>query len=550
VLKLSQGLPATGTLVVLFRPAPSAAGTRLVGWEDSAVGQHGVGLLMRDKGGLHAIVRRNGASGDVVATSECSDWQLVSLIWGPGGTFLFRDGMVVGTSAAIDSASSDPAITDLQIGGPGSGEAQRLVGDLCELRVYAGPLDEPARRRVEDEIRLRWVKSTERPAAQEAPTLNSDEQLSDLLAELLSSRGPYWVASGKRWESLPPSIREQLAAEQTELERLKAKPAVEIPRAVVIEEGGPPGTKHEGFHDAHVFIRGNPKNPGKSVPRGFPAVIAGTEVNPIQTGSGRLELAQWIANETHPLTSRVIVNRIWQHHFGAGLVRTSTNFGARGELPSHPELLDYLAQRLVESGWSIKHLQRMIVLSSAYQQSSFSQDPSGIDPENRLLSHMPRRRLEAEAVRDSLLSASGLVTFNLGGPGFLDISVPRRTLYLMSVRTGAKSSDFASLFDGTSGGGIIERRNETIVAPQALFFMNDTWIEPIAIALAERAQIESPSGAIEDRIARLYEILFSRPPADQETEIGLRLVRDDSAVNPWVRYCRVLLSSNEFIYVD
>ncbi len=550
LLKLAQNLPTTGTLVALFRPAPGAAGTRLVGWEDAAVGQHGVGLLLRDKGALHAIVRRNGASGDVATSSETSDWQLVSLSWGPSGTQLFRDGQPVGSNPAIDSASCDPAISALKIGGPGSGEGQRFVGDLCELRVYAGPLDEPARLRVESEIRSHWLTSAAAKVAPRADSPSSEEQLTDLYTELLSSRGPYWVTSDKRLEALPPSIREQLAAERTKLEQLQAKPPVEIPRAVVIEEGGPPGTKHEGFHDAPVFIRGNPKKPGKVIPRGFPTAFADAKSHPIQKGSGRLELAQWITSEQNPLTARVLVNRIWQRHFGEGLVRTSTNFGARGELPSHPELLDYLAHRLVDSGWSIKELQRMIVLSNAYQQSSFTNAPAGADPDNRLLSHMPRRRLEAEAVRDSLLAASGLLSTNIGGPGFLEIAVPRRTLYLMSVRTGTKTSDFAALFDGASGGGIIERRNQTIVAPQALFFMNDVWIEQIAIALSERARREAPSDTAEDRIARLYEILFARPPSEQETAIGLQLVGDKSAADAWVRYGRVLLCSNEFLFLD
>jgi hypothetical protein len=545
-LRLPLGMPVAGTLVAYFRPAPNAQGTRLVGWEDAAVGQHGVGLMMREGGGLHAIVRRNGASGDVVAENGNLDWQLVTLTWGAGGTTLCRDGKPVGSNAAIDSASADPAITALQIGGPGSSEGLRFVGDLAEMRIYSQALDNPARQRVEDEIRSHWTQSGRDVGSPELAPTSPREGVQELFAELLSSRGPYWVPADKRWESLLPPVREQLSAERVELEQLKNKPAVEIPQAVSVQDGGPPGTRHEGFRDSHVFIRGNPKKLGKAVPRGVPAAF-GNSIS-IQQGSGRSELAQWITRADHPLTARVIVNRVWQHHFGEGLVRTSTNFGTRGERPSHPELLDYLASRFVESGWSIKELHRTIVLSRAYQQSSSSVTTA--DPENRFFSRMPRRRLDAEEIRDSLLTTSGLLMGQTGGPGFLEIAVPRRTLYLMSVRTGAKAADFAPLFDGSTGGGIIERRNQSTVAPQALFFMNDAWLDQVAAALVDRVTRESPDEAKEERIQRLYEILFARPPMNREIDIGLQLMDDSSAVDPWARYCRVLLCSNEFIHVD
>lgn len=541
-LRLPQAMPPAGTFVAFFRPASNASGTRLVGWEDAAVGQHGVGLMMREGGGLHAIIRRNGASGDIVSGDGNLDWQLATLTWGAGGTTLYRNGILAGSNAAIDSASADPAITALQIGGPGSSQGLRFVGDLAEIRVYSKVLDEPARLRVEDDIRSHWMVSRD-----EGVATGLREEVRDLFSELLSSRGPYWVASDKRWESLPPAMREQLSLERLELEQLKSKPAVEIPRTITVLDGGPPGTRHEGFHDAPVFIRGNPKRLGKVVPRGIPAAFGGEPVA-IEKGSGRLELAQWLTRADHPLTARVIVNRTWQHHFGQGLVRTSTNFGVRGELPSHPELLDYLAKRLVESGWSIKDLHREILLSSTYQQSSLS--PSSRDPENRFLSRMPRRRLDAEEIRDSLLATSGVLSSNSGGPGFLDVAVSRRTLYLMSVRTGAKAADFASLFDGSSGGGIIERRNQSTVAPQALFFMNDAWLDQAATALADRGLREASDGTSANRIRKLYEILFARPATDREIEIGLQLIDDNTVANPWVRYCRVLFCSNEFIHVD
>ncbi len=549
ILQVPRSVPATGSLFAVFRPDPGTAGTRLIGWEDSAVGQHGIGLMPTADGGLHAVLRRQGANGDVVIpASGTPEFQLISLTWGSGGIALFRNGQAAGTNTAIDSVSSDPGITELRIGGPGSGAGQRFRGDLCELRIFAGALDEPARRRVESELRDHWLA----PSADKTDVAMSN-RVSELYDELLSPRSPYWIEAEQRRQALPEEVRQRLAAERVELESLKRKPTVEIPRAVVVQDGGPPGTKHEGFHDAHVFIRGNPAKPGSIVPRGFPHVLAGAVPLRIQHGSGRLELARWLTQPDNPLTARVMVNRIWQHHFGEGLVRTSTNFGVRGELPSHPELLDYLAGRFVSSGWSVKAMHRLIVLSSVYQQGSglgATALSHSVDPENRLLAHMPRRRLESEAIRDSLLAVSGLLDPTPGGPGFLEIEVPRRTLYLMSVRTGAKTADFNSLFDGPDGGGIIERRNQSIVAPQSLFLMNETWIDQVSSALAGRIKREAASSSHEDRMRLLYEITLARVPTSAETEIGLQLLADSSDGDPWIRYCRVILCSNEFIYVD
>ncbi|MSR59367.1 MAG: DUF1553 domain-containing protein [Planctomycetaceae bacterium] len=552
VLQAPRSVPPVGSFLAVFRPDQAApAGGRLIGWEDSATGQHGLGLMPDAAGGLHAILRRAGASGDVVVSAPATpEFQRITLTWGADGVALFRNGEPVGTNKGIDAVSSDPTIRALTIGGPGSGGSPRFRGDLSELRVYSAPLDEAARMRVEAELRRRWF---------DAPGESTDaiDPASDLYDELFSSRSPYWVAEAERLARLSPEVRERLTAWRDELESLQKKPAAEIPRAVVVQEGGPPGTKHEGFNDAQVYIRGNPANPGRTVPRGFPHALAGADQPPIQEGSGRRELVRWLTRADHPLTARVMVNRIWQHHFGEGLVRTSTNFGVRGELPSHPELLDYLAQRFIASGWSVKAMHRLIVLSSVYQQSTNS-TPAALaaDPENRRLARMPRRRLEAEAIRDSLLAVSGRLDPTPGGPGFLEAAVPRRTLYLMSVRTGSKTADFNSLFDGPDGGGIIERRNQSIVAPQALYLLNDALLDEVSAGLAARVAREVDSVRDDDRIRGLYDIAFGRPPTAAEIEIGLKLVADsekgaDSAAGEgWTRYCRVILCTNEFVYVD
>jgi hypothetical protein len=349
---------------------------------------------------------------------------------------------------------------------------------------------------------------------------------------------------------MPPAVQARLAALRQELAALKdIRPPV-VPEAVVVQDGGPTGTRHEGFRDAHVHVRGNHKILGKKVPRRFPVFLAGDRQPPITEGSGRLQLASWLTRPEHPLTARVMVNRIWQHHFGEGIVRTPNNFGERGERPTHPELLDYLAYQFVRSGWSVKAMHRLIMLSSAYQQSSRpSAGALAKDPDNRLVSRMNRRRLEAECIRDSLLAVAGRLDGGMGGPAFQDLAVPRRTIYLMSARTGANTSDFGALFDRADPTSIVERRGVSTVAPQALFFLNDPFVAVQARALAGRLAREAPGGP-GDAIGRLYAIVFGRPPTREEESIGLRLLAPAADVSPLERYCHMVLCTNEFLYID
>jgi hypothetical protein len=537
MLQAPHGVPSVGSLFIVFRPAQQApSGQRLIGWEDASVGQHGLGLMLEASGSLHAIVRRSGANGDIVTSPPLStDFQLVSITWGPAGVTVHVNGVAMGTNQSVDGVSSAPDIPALHIGGPGSG---------ASARFYCAQLDARARGRCEAELRQRWMAISGQAASPSDP-------LEDLYNELLSLRGPFWADQTERDRFLPEDARARLASMSQELEALKKKPALEIPRAVVVQEGGPPGTQHEGFRDAAVYIRGNPATHGPRVPRGFPRVLAGGNQAPIRQGSGRRELADWVTRTDHPLTARVMVNRIWQHHFGAGLVRTSTNFGARGERPSHPELLDYLARHFLASGWSVKSMHRLIMLSSVYQQSSRASQASLVaDPENRLLGRMNRRRLEAEAIRDNLLAVAGRLNTNPGGPGFLDAVVPRRSVYLMSVRTGAKAAEFGPLFDGPDCSAIVEQRSQSTVAPQALFLLNDPFVMDMAGALAERVAQEVPSVGQEARIDRMYQIAIGRPPTAAEIEIARGLLGQQPDADAWSRFCHVVLCTNEFIYVD
>jgi hypothetical protein len=566
LLEARRRMPPAGSLFVVCRLDPAGnPAQRLIGWEDASVGQHGLGLMPDPAGRLHVIARNNGANGDIVNGHMASaPFEIISVTWGAAGVTLHRDRKPAGTSGGIRAISSDPSIKALRIGGPGSGASPLFRGDVAELRIYDEQLDDSTRASVEAELFARWFTAA---SNEQAPV----DDLAVLYADLVSPRGPFSSKSADRTRLLPAAVRDRLAALRSELDGLKDLRPPTIPEAVVVQDGGPKGTRFEGFRDAHVFVRGDPKNRGKLVPRRFPVILAGDRQPALTGGSGRLQLARWLAGADHPLTARVMVNRIWQHHFGEGLVRTPSNFGERGERPTHPELLDYLASRFVASGWSVKAMHRLIMLSAVYQQSSgiaaskvadpatppssspnpqsAIRNPQSVDPDNRLFGRMNRRRLEAEAIRDSLLAVAGRLDWQRGGPAFADLAVPRRTLYLQSVRTGSDAAGFAPLFDRADPGAIVDRRGVSTVAPQALFFMNDPFVTTAAATLAARMVREAPGGP-EPIVRRLYEIVFCRPPRPAELAVGLKLLGMGANVDPLERYCHTLLCTNEFLFVD
>jgi hypothetical protein len=306
----------------------------------------------------------------------------------------------------------------------------------------------------------------------------------------------------------------------------------------------------------HVFRRGNPNRPGPSVPRQFLAVLSGEHRQPFHEGSGRLELARAIASRDNPLTARVFVNRVWLHLFDAGLVRTPSDFGLRSETPSNPDLLDYLAGRFMQDGWSLKKLVRQIVLSRTYRQVSADNAPGlKADPENRLLWRMPRRRLDFEAQRDALLFVSGRLDPKVGGPTVDITRAPwtgRRTLYGFIDRQNLpglfRTFDFASP-DTTSS-----QRHETTVPQQALFLMNSPFVLQQAKSLAARPEVRSQAQP-EQRIRALYRLAYAREPDADEVTLGLRFLEaaarePGGQLDPWQRYAQVLLLANEFVFVD
>jgi mono/diheme cytochrome c family protein len=340
--------------------------------------------------------------------------------------------------------------------------------------------------------------------------------------------------------------RDALAALKRKIDAFKASSPVAPPRAHVLNDAPSPT-------EPHILIRGNPNNPGPAVPRQAPAVIAPNRT-PFAQGSGRLELARAIASSDNPLTARVLVNRVWAGHFGEGLVRTPSDFGTRSEPPTHPALLDWLAIRFVKDGWSVKKLHRLIMLSATYQRSSaISSDAARQDPDNQLLSHQNRRRLDFEALRDSFLAVSGKLDIKMGGKPVDLFKQPfsgRRTVYGIIDRTNFPAT--MRTFDVASPDQHAPQRHETTVPQQALFLMNSPFVTEQARALAERPEIartKSPTQKVE----ALYKLALGRRPTTAETELAVEFVGTEemkSGFGPLEQLAQVLLLSNEFAFVD
>jgi hypothetical protein len=334
---------------------------------------------------------------------------------------------------------------------------------------------------------------------------------------------------------------------QAEMDKLKKSAPPAPPMTHALAEAAPT--------DMHVFVRGNPAQQGDLAPRRFLRVLAGDNPPRFTKGSGRLELAQAIASKDNPLTARVIVNRVWAWHFGRGLVGTPSNFGQLGERPTHPELLDDLTARFVENGWSLKWLQREIMLSATYQLSSDSSaKQQAVDPDNRLLGHMNRRRLDIEAYRDALLAVSGQLDQSFGEPT-IDLNSGqnrRRTVYCKVSRHELNS--LLRLFDFPDANITSERRTETTVPQQQLFVLNSPFVIGQAKALAARVGAEEHDDPA--RVRRAYLLAYGRPATEAEVTVSLHYLggKDDSTerngLTRWERYGQALLAANEFLYID
>ena len=346
-----------------------------------------------------------------------------------------------------------------------------------------------------------------------------------------------------------------------------AEPQVDAPFAHVLRDAAvyvlPQGDEmtqlqyREGeARDLPVFRRGNPGNPGAVVPRRFLTVLSPEAGRPLSSGSGRLQLAEALTSEAAPLLARVIVNRIWDAYFGAGLVRTTSDFGVQGDRPTHPELLEYLAFELVSRGWDLKWLQREILLSATWRQGSAWQSTGDtVDPENRQLWRACRRRLDFEMWRDAALSASGVLDLKFGGPGQSpdDPQAYRRSLYLVVARE--ELHPVLRMHDFPEASSHSPRREPTTTPLQQLYFLNSEWVETRAAQVRDR--LWSLSG--EQRVQQAYLLLFGREPDAEELRAALEFTAGQTAAAggtgeaervAWAEYLQALLGLSEFVTLD
>jgi hypothetical protein len=384
-------------------------------------------------------------------------------------------------------------------------------------------------------------------------------------------------------------LRKDINDLRRQISRLEFEDPASPPCATVLLDSSKPS-------DSAVFLRGEAENKGDIAPRRFLEILSGPNRAPFRNGSGRLELANSIVNPANPLTARVLVNRVWLHHFGEGIVTTPDDFGNQSDPPSHPELLDYMALHFMQEGWSIKKLHRLIMLSSTYQQSSENNPRyAQIDPQNRLLWRANIHRLEFEAVRDSILAIGGQLDLSVGGrPVRLELGEGgyshRRTLYGLVDRRNLP--ELYSQFDFANPDITTGKRYETTVPQQALFMMNNPLVVELARKLVNESGFQILTGE-EARIKFLYEHIFQREPTEVEIKLGLDFIEESPApemissdarahmkeqrqgqnnpdkkkggramtmvslgpgqirpIGSWVKYAHALLQTNEAIFIN
>ncbi|MGF1579604.1 MAG: PSD1 and planctomycete cytochrome C domain-containing protein [Gemmataceae bacterium] len=379
-----------------------------------------------------------------------------------------------------------------------------------------------------------------------------------------------WMLTSPEFKAITPNLLEDLTNIEplmTNLLKKKQQAEAKIPnplRVLAMRDGTP--------INENVYIRGNHKNLGEEVPRRYLEVFVGNEAMGNE-GSGRLALADKLLSPTNTLTARVMVNRLWKHHFGTGIVKSVDNFGILGEKPSHPRLLDWLASEFVNHKWSIKKMHRLIVLSQTYRMSSRPQPAAEtIDPSNRLLHRMPVRRLEAEAIRDSLLAVSGRLDKTMYGRGVMPHLTPfmsgrgrpgrsgpldgngRRSIYI-NVRRNFLTPLFM-VFDYPTPFSTIGRRGISNVPAQALTMMNNPFVIQQAELLAKRL-LDEKSATTTQRIEKMYLLAFGRPPSQLERERVERFLTNQGKqygnvndLRAWQNLCHVVVNLKEFIYVQ
>jgi hypothetical protein len=335
---------------------------------------------------------------------------------------------------------------------------------------------------------------------------------------------------------------------ETQLADLKKKAPPPAPSAVAVRD-------QEKIENSPIFIRGNAHAAGPIVPRGFLSSVAVANPPTISAKqSGRVELADWLTRPDHPLTSRVIVNRVWHHLIGTGIVRTTDDFGTTGELPSHPELLDHLATQFMAEGWSMKTFIRRIILSQTYQMSSENNTSAiKVDPENRLLWRMNRKRLDAEAIRDSILLVSNQLDLTAGGPTIkgddefhYKFDINRRTVYVPVFRY--MLHEIFEIFDFADPNLVIGQRSSSTLATQALFLMNSPFVMDQSKRAAELLLKNTPDATDQQRLELAYRQVLGRLPTARERELAIGYLYEKP--NAWPDIYQVLFSCIDFRYLN
>ncbi len=452
-------------------------------------------------------------------------------------------------------------------------EFTRVVAELSRDFAAAAALREgeaPAEPRVSSEPMAIPARQEPRPPVVKTAEMSRLTALRNLLLDPMT--GPFAAATNVE-AAFALDIKANLAKQRTELDQLKQSMPT-FSEVMAVSEGQ--------VADLALHLRGNHTTLGAVVPRRFPRVMTATVPAsfdtsiksadaPVVAVSGRRELAEWLTQPEHPLTSRVIANRLWQGHFGEGLVRSPDNFGSLGERPTHPQLLDWLARKLVASGWSLKDLHREIVLSATYQMSTrYDATNFERDPDQRLLWRHARRRLEAEAIRDSVLAVSGSLDQSMGGsllptknrqyvtstanvnPKIYDSQ--RRSVFLPIVRSAVY--EVLQAFDFADPTVLNGKRDATTVAPQALFMLNSDIVADSSRRLAEQLQARTDLDEA-GRVREAFRRILSRSPSPSEVERATAFVlsaaqssSDADKLRAWQGLCRTLLASNEFLYVE
>jgi hypothetical protein len=418
------------------------------------------------------------------------------------------------------------------------------------------------------------------PKYREALAIESKKRTADQKKLAMDAEPLIKISWDEVVDALSPADRDRRAKLRAQINKMEAHAPPPSAEAWAVKDTTP-------VPPTHILKRGNPHRKGARVEAGFPEMLGQAE----KGGTDRVALARWLSRPENPLTARVLVNRLWQHHFGRGLVGTPNDFGARGEAPTHPELLDWLACEFVEHGWSVKHMQRLLVLSSAYCQDSRGDPPAAhkIDPDNRLLWRQNRRRLEGEALRDHALAVSGTLNRAQGGPmvrvplelevyelifteaepdNLWPVTPDRRQHARRSIYLFAKRNVRLPLFEAFDRPDTLTScpvRPVSTFAPQALILMNGPFMQEQSKAFAARLLHEC--GPDTDRqIDRAYRLALARPPRQTERDTARAFLRDqaellrrqhgasvsdsvDPAAAALADFCLALLNRNEFIYV-